>query len=88
MNQETINAIASRAIEDVFIVKTDKEVYEIKRAMRNVAARAIRDTKWLDRQAVEYVQNKYLSTLDEGAEKEAVKKAFETVLADFVKDEE
>ena len=87
MNTETINAIASRAIESIFILRTEQEVYEMKQAMRKVAAIAIRDTEYLDKQAIDFYQQKYLITLDEGAEKQAVEKAFAAVLADFVKEE-
>lgn len=86
MNTETINAITVRASEQVFIVKTDQEIYEIKKAMRKVAAVAIRDTEGLNYHALNFHQQKYLTTLEEGAEKEAVEKAFETVLADFLAD--
>lgn len=88
MNNETINAIASRAIESVFIVRTEQESYEIKQAMRKAATVAIRDTEYLDKQAIDFYQQKYLTTLDEGAEKQAVEKAFAAVLADFVKEKE
>lgn len=86
MNTETINAIALRASEQVFIVKTEQEIYEIKKAMRKVAAVAIRDTEELNYQGLNFHQQKYLTTLKEGAEKQAVEKAFETVLADFFAD--
>lgn len=88
MNTETINAIASRAIESIFILRTEQEVYEMKQAMRKVAAIAIKDTEYMDKQAIDFYQQKYLTTLDEGAEKQAVEKAFAAVLADFVKDKE
>jgi hypothetical protein len=86
MNTETINAIANRAAESIFIFRTEQEVYEMKQAMRKVAAVAIRDTEQIDCHGLEYYQNKYLSTLEEGAEKQAVERAFEAVLADFIKD--
>lgn len=88
MNKEAFSAIMERATENVFVVPTQQEVFEIKRAMRNVAVVAIKDTEYLDKQALEFLQNNYLSTLEEGAEKEAVEKAFAAVLADFIKDEE
>ena len=86
MNAETKNAIASRAAETLFIVRTEQESDELKRAMRNVAAIAIKDTEYLDKQAIHFYQQKYLTTLEEGAEKQAVERAFAAVFADFVKD--
>ena len=88
MNAEAINAIASRASESVFIVKTDQESYEIRRAMQRAAAIAIRDTEYMDKQAIDFYQQRYLTTLEDGAEKQAVEKAFAAVLADFVEEQE
>lgn len=88
MNAQTKNAIAERAIGGTLIVQTEQEVLSIKNAMRRAASCAIKDTEYLDRQALEHIQQKYLSALKDGAEKQAVEKAFETVLADFVEEQE
>ena len=88
MNAETINAIAERACGTVLIARSEREREDIKNAMTRVADNAVKDTEWLDKQAIEFCQQRYLSTLDEGAEKQAVEKAFAAVLADFVKEQE
>lgn len=88
MNAQTKYAIAERAIEGILIIQTEQEALSIKSAMRRAASCAIKDTEYLDRQALEHIQQKYLSALKDGAEKQAVEKAFETVLADFVKEQE
>lgn len=87
MNAQTKNAIAERAIGGTLIVQTEQEVLSIKNAMRRAAYCAIKDTEYWDRQALEHVQQKYLSALKDDA-RQAVEKAFETVLADFVKEQE
>lgn len=88
MNQEATTAITDMAIENVLIVQTAQEVLSIKRALRRAASCAIKEVENLDRQALNFHQQKYLLTLDEGAEKQAVEKAFAAVFADFCKEQE
>ena len=86
MNTETISVITDRACETVLIARSEQEALNIKNTMRRVASYAIKEVEYMDKQALEFYQQKYLSTLEEGAVKEAVGKAFDTVFADFVKD--
>ena len=86
MNTETISVITDRACETVLIARSEQEALNIKNTMKRVASCAIKDTEYMDKQALDFYQQKYLSTLEEGAVKEAVGKAFDAVFADFVKD--
>ena len=88
MNTETISVIIDRACETVLIARSEQEALNIKNTMRRVASCAIKDAEYLDKQAIDFYQQRYLTTLEEGAVKEAVGKAFAAVLADFVKEKE
>ena len=88
MKTETISVITDRACETVLIARSEQEALNIKNTMRRVASYAIKDTEYMDKQALEFYQQRYLTTLDEGIEKQAVEKAFAAVLADFVKEQE
>jgi hypothetical protein len=86
MNTETISVIAEAACGTVLIARSEQEQLNIKKAMIRVASNAIKEVEELDKQAIEFYQQRYLSSLEEGAEKQAVERAFEAVLADFIKD--
>ena len=88
MNQEATIAITDMAIENVLIVQTAQEALNIKKALRRVASYTIKEVEDLDRQALNFCQQRYLATLDEGAEKQAIEKAFAAVSADFARETE
>lgn len=88
MEEKTFKAVIDIACDNVVIVQTEQEALSIKNALVRVATSAIKETEMQDCEDLEDFQDKYLQTLEDGAEKEAVKKAFETVLADFSEDKE
>lgn len=80
MEQERFKAVIDFACEDIVIVQ---DALGVKKALKRVAYNAIKETELQDCHALKSYLQDYLSTLEEGAEKKAVKEAFDTIFGQF-----
>lgn len=80
MEQERLKAVIDFACEDIVIVQ---DVSSVKKALGRVACNAVKETERVDCHFLKGYQKKYLSTLEEGVEKKAVKEAFDIIFGEF-----